>query len=261
MDVKLRLGVLGAGRLGEATARTWFARTGEAPLIWSRRGPRGANSALAWLTQWTSTLEAESVVVALPGKAVLELADNSERARQFKGNIFSAAFSLSRESLQRVFPQATIVCISPFLIDGLNSIPMLVLRTSDLPLHHWTRAKAVLENFGDLDLVEDEKVFAHLSLLGASWPAVVLSAVDAAAGAGLHRLHNDDARRIGKRLFFRAIQSLLATRASNLDRDSSVEIATPGGITERGLSSLGDVTGLFESVFEQMQTRAKELRA
>jgi pyrroline-5-carboxylate reductase len=267
VDVKLRLGVLGAGRLGESIASAWFARTGETPLIWSRSGPRRTKGETTWVTEWARTLEAESVVIAFPGKPLLNLAEDSERAKQFKGNIFSAAASLSRESLQRVFPQATIVCISPFLIDGLHSIPMLILRPSDLPLVQWQRAKGVLENFGDLDLVEDEESFAHLSLLGASWPAVVLAAVEAAAGTGIQRLHNDAAGRIGRRLFFRAIQSLLATRSDNLEheaaveREASVEIATPGGITERGLTSLGEVTGLFDSVFQQMQTRAEELRA
>ena len=144
---------------------------------------------------------------------------------------------------------------------------MLVLRTSELPPAQWMKAKEVLENFGDLDLVDDEESFAQLSLLGASWPAVVLAAVEAAAGTGIQRLHNDAAGCIGRRLFFRAIQSLLATHAGNreseasVEREASMEIATPGGITERGLKSLGEVTGLFESVFQQMQTRAKELRA
>jgi pyrroline-5-carboxylate reductase len=265
--MKYRLAVLGAGRLGEAIASTWFARTGEAPLMWTRSGPRETSGAVTWVKEWPRTLEAESVVVALPGKALLEFAESAVEAKQFNGNIFSAAASLSRESIQRVFPRATIVCISPFLIDGLNSIPMLVLRASDLPPSQWTQAKSVLEHFGDLDLVEDEETFAHLSLLGASWPAVVLAAVDAAAGTAIERLHNDAASRTGKRLFFRAIQSLLATRAGSLEHEAAVErapgveIATPGGITERGLKSMGEVTGLFESVFQQMQTRAEELRA
>jgi pyrroline-5-carboxylate reductase len=138
---------------------------------------------------------------------------------------------------------------------------MLVLRPSDLPLVQWQRAKGMLENFGDLDLVEDEESFAHLSLLGASWPAVVLAAVEAAAGTGIQQLHNDAAGRIGRRLFFRAIQSLLATRSDNPEHEAAIEIATPGGITERGLTSLGEVTGLFDSVFQEMQTRAEELRA
>jgi pyrroline-5-carboxylate reductase len=196
---------------------------------------------------------------------VLDLADDSEQARQFTGNVFNAAFSLSRESLKRIFPRATIVCISPFLIDGVNSIPMLVLRSSDLPDSRWVKAKAELDNFGDFDVVEDEDTFARLSLLGASWPAVVLAAVQAAAGAGVQPL-DETAAGIGRRIFFRAMQSLLIqsflnAQAGDLEHESADEIATPGGITERGLKSLGEVTALFESVFKQMQARAEELRA
>jgi pyrroline-5-carboxylate reductase len=259
VDVKYRLGVLGAGRLGEAMARTWLARTGEPPLVWSRRGRRISRDAkprvgeATWVRDWTNTLEAESIAIALPGKALLELAEESKQTAWFTGNVFSAASSLSCTSLRRVFPRATIVCISPFLIDGVNSIPMLVLRPRDLPLSQWLKAKAELENFGDFDVVADEQTFAHVALLGASWPVVVSAAVQAAATAGVERLHDETATRIGRRIFFRAIQSLLTTTGN--------DVATPGGITERGLTSLGDVNNLFESVFQQMQARAEELRA
>ncbi len=272
-----RLGLLGAGRLGDALAKTWLARNGRAPLVWSRSGSRPGNNGVTriaagtWVAEWTRILEADSLVIAIPGRALLDLAEGSEPARQFTGNVFNAAFSLSRESLQRIFPRATIVCISPFLIDGVNSIPMLVLRPSDLPGSRWIKAKAELDKFGDFDVVEDEETFARLSLLGASWPAVVMAAVQAAAGAGVQPLKDETAAGIGRRIFFRAMQSLLTealltqalltTQAGNLEHESADDIATPGGITERGLKSLGEVTPLFESVFKQMQARAEELQA
>ena len=186
---------------------------------------------------------------------MLDLASGNEQARQFKGNVFSAAASLSRASLGHVFPEATVVCIAPFLIDGVNSIPMLALR----PDSDWTKAKAELDAFGPCDVVEDEAAFAQLSLLGASFPAVVLAAVNAAANAGVQRLPAD-ASRLGRRIFFRALHSLLAACARDSQHEPN-DIATPGGITERGFKSLGDVTGRFESVFKQMQARAEELRA
>jgi pyrroline-5-carboxylate reductase len=262
VDVKSRLSVLGAGRLAEGITKTWLARTGQAPLVWSRSGPCGGRIPEAnWVTEWTGTLRAESLAVAIPGRALLDLAKGNEQAWQFTGNVFSAAASLSRPSLEQVFPQATIVCIAPFLIDGVNSIPLLVLRHPDLSGSRWTRVKAELDYFGDCDVIEDEESFARLSLLGSSWPAVVLAAVQAAAGAGVERLPDEGTAQIGKRIFFRAIQSLLLSRNGNPEHESAEEIVTPGGITERGLKSLGDVTTLFESVFKQMQARAEELRA
>jgi pyrroline-5-carboxylate reductase len=264
VDVKFRLGLLGGGRLGAAIASTWLARTGQPPLVWSRNGSCTRDDGQAriaagkWVTEWTNILEAQSVVIAIPGYAMLDLAEGNEQARQFTGNIFSAAASLSCASLQRVFPSATILCIAPFLIDGVNSIPMLVFRPAGLALSHWSGAKAELERFGHIDVVEDEEIFFQIALLGAPWPVVVVSALQAAASAGLHRLHDQPAGQLGRRIFFRAIHALLASGAAH--QQSASEIATPGGITERGLKSLGDLTSVFETVFKQMQARAEEIR-
>ena len=257
-----RLGLIGAGRLAQAIAATWQARTGEGLLVWSRSGPRPANAAAVriiegmWVAEWANVLEARSIVIAIPGKALLDLAEASDEAKQFTGNVFSAAASLSRESLAQAFPRATIVCIAPFLIN--DSIPMLVLRPSELPVAQWEQAKAELDNFGDLDLVEDEAIFADMSLLGASWAVVVMAALEAAARAGVQRFREEAAIGMGRRIFFRGLQSMLANLA---EQNSSGEIVTPGGITERGLKSLGDMTSPFESVFNQMRARADELRA
>ena len=280
-----RMGVLGAGRLGEAIARTWRVRTGGAPLVWNRSGSRsrlhsGDNARVSeatWVGDWTRLLEARSIVIAVPGEAVLQLAatteqgseagserrserhsDGASEAAKFTGNVFCAAASLSQTSLERVFPRATVFCISPFLIDGVNSIPMLVLRPPACAADKWTEAKAELEMFGEVEVVEDEALFSQIALLGASWPSVVLAAVQAAAVAGLQGIEDQSAARIGNRIFYRAMESLLAARTGD---SSTGDIATPGGITERGLQSLGDVTRLFESVFNQMQARAAELRA
>jgi pyrroline-5-carboxylate reductase len=257
------LGLIGAGRLAQAVASTWTARTGEGLLVWSRGGscPNGTGLRIAegtWVTEWHRVLEARSIVIAIFGKAFLDLVKDSNEAKRFTGNVFSAAPSLSRELLQRAFPHATIISIAPFLIDDVNSIPMLVLRTSDLTVEQWERAKAELDNFGDLDVVEDEAIFADLSLLGAAWAAVVMAALKAAARAGVQRLQDEAAIGMGERIFFRGLQALLTNRA---EQDASGEIVTPGGITERGLKSLGDMTSTFESVFNQMRARADELRA
>jgi pyrroline-5-carboxylate reductase len=265
---EFQLGVLGAGRLGEALAKVWLNRTAELPLVWSRRGqvlsdneePRIPDA--VWVTEWTEVLQAQSVVVAIPGRSLVELAERNDQARSFEGFVFSAAASLSQESLQRVFPKATVILVAPFLIDGANSMPMLVLRPSHLPDSQWETAKAQLEAFGDIDVVQDENLFAQLSLLGAPWPVVILAAIQAACRTGIDGLQDEKAIGIGRRVFFRAMQTLLSSSAS--ERSEKVapgnHVATPGGITERGLDHVGELASLFECAFAGMQTRAKELR-
>lgn len=264
MDIKpkrylgFRLGILGAGRLGQAIAKVWLRRTGEAPLVWSRSG-RGASGESripdgVWADNWTRVLQARSVIIALPGKALLELAESSEHARTFDGTVFGAAASLSLESLQRVFPMATVVCIAPFLIDGTNSIPMLVLRSSQLQELLWERATAELRSLGDIDVVEDEELFTQVSLLGAPWPVIVVAAIEAACEIGTKGLPDERAIGMGRHLFFRAMQTMLSNSATG-----STHVATPGGITERGLSHVGELSDLFECAFAGMRARAKEL--
>lgn len=264
---EFRLGLLGAGRLGEAIARVWFRRTGEMPLVWSRSGQGSSGNgkpripAGAWVNHWAAVLQARSVILALPGKALLELVENSSDARAFEGIVFSAAASLSLESLRRVFPRATVVCIAPFLIDGANSIPTLVLRPSQLQNPQWERAKAELRSLGDVDVVEDEDLFVQLSLLGAPWPVIVLAAIQEAFGVGIKGLEDEKAIGIGRHLFFRAMQTLLSTSANErLEKESlGSHVATPGGITERGLAHVGEFSRILECAFTGMRTRAKEL--
>jgi pyrroline-5-carboxylate reductase len=254
-----RLGLLGAGRLGEAIANTWFRRTGEVPLVWSRNGA-SANGGTripdgVWVDDWSKVLQAHSIIIALPGKALLELTEGSDQARTFQGIVFSAAASLSLDSLRRVFPRATVVCIAPFLIDGTNSIPTLVLRSSNLDDSQWERVTAELRSLGDIDVIDDEELFAQMSLIGAAWPVIVVAAIQAACGIGTKGIEDEHALGIGRHLFFRAMRNLL----SNSSQNSATHVATPGGITERGLSHLDELSTHLESAFAGMRTRAKEL--
>lgn len=264
-----RMGLLGAGRLGSAIAEVWLARTGDAPLVWSRSGqhpPGNAGTRIdggVWVSDWTETLKARSIFIAIPGRALLDLAEGGEHARTFGGNVFSAAVSLSRESLRRMFPEATSICLAPFLIDDTNSIPMLALRPPELPDPDWEKARTELNNFGDVDVVRDDDLFARISLLGAPWPVVVMSAIQAAARVGVKGLEDETAVGIGRRLFFRAMQALLSAQSVDApgNEASGDSVATPGGITERGLKNIEELTGLLTSVFDKMQERANELRA
>ena len=93
-----------------------------------------------------------------------------------------------------------------------------------------------------------------MSLLGAPWPVMIVAAIQAACGIGTKGIDDEKAVEIGRHLFFRAMQTLL----SNYSNDSS-HVATPGGITERGLNHIGELTNHFESAFAAVRTRAKEL--
>lgn len=264
-----RLALLGAGRLGQAIAKVWFARTGEAPLVWSRGGrqpPGNAGKRIAagvWVSGWDEALQARSLVVALPGRALLDLARDSERARAFEGNVFSAAASLSQDSLQRAFPRATAVCIAPFLLAESNSVPVVALRPPALPESGWEGALAELRVLGAVDVVQDEDLFARLFLLGAAWPVVAMAAIQAAAAIGTRGLRDETAIGMARSLFLRGLLSLLSTQAADGPEEQSAgeAVATPGGITERGLDKIGELTSVLESAFDQMRARANELRA
>jgi pyrroline-5-carboxylate reductase len=129
-----------------------------------------------------------------------------------------------------------------------------VLRSSQLRDSQWQRALAELRTLGDIDVIDDEELFAQVSLLGAPWPVIVVAAIQAACGIGTKGIDDERALGIGRHLFFRAMRTLLSNST-----DNSSHVATPGGITERGLNHIDELSSLFESAFTGMQTRAKEL--
>lgn len=256
-----RLSLLGAGRLGDALAKVWRARTGEPPLVWSRGGPHPALRAAdgVWVADWTEALQAQAVFVAIPGRALLDLAEGNEQARAFEGEVISAAPALSHKSLQSVFPKATVIRVAPFLIDGANSIPTLALRPPDLPDPVWERIEERLRQLGDVDVVHDDRSFDQLYLVGAAWPVVLLATVQGAAEVCVRGLQDEYAVELGRSLFFRAVRLMLSAEPAT--EASGDTVATPGGITERGLRRVGELTVLLDSVFDAMRARTNELRA
>lgn len=192
----------------------------------------------------------------------MELACDSDSVHSFQGRLYSSPVSLSQDSLRLAFPNATVVRIAPFLIDEINSIPMLVLRPSQVTDTEWAEIAAELRTFGDIDVVEDESVYERLTLMGSPWPSVISAVINYAANMGGQGQDNKDAA-LGRHLFLRAMRSLIFKPSNTEERMLGTPdiIATPGGITERGMQHVKEFNNLVEHVFKQMQLRADELRA
>ena len=235
-------------------------------LVWSRGGRQLSDrdgmriSTGLWVAEWKDVFSARNVIIAIPGGPLVGLARDCEEAQAFEGAIYSAAIALSYDTLLQLFPKATIVRIAPFLIDGQNSVPMLALRPVSVRGSDWLDLTKELSAFGELDVVEDEIVFDQLTLTGSPWPAVINSLVKFAAESSVKGLESDSTA-IGLKLFYRAMHSIMLAPSETLsERQFSKTIATPGGVTERGLRGIEEGHPLIEHVFSEMKALVDQVR-
>ncbi len=78
----------------------------------------------------------------------------------------------------------------------------------------------------------------------------------------MRQLMDEATTATGRRIFYRAIMSLLVRSSSESCKPGHAAdlVATPGGITEAGLKAVQELSPELRGVFEKMRRRADELR-
>ena len=262
------LGLFGAGRLGSVIARVWMAQANRKMTVWSRRGRYEPKSGclrlkdVNWVSEWHDLLSAERIVAAIPGRALVELARHSHEAQTFEGSLYSAAVAVPQTVLQGLFPRATVVRVAMFLVDGVNSIPMLALRPSRITDETWETVLADLRCLGEVDVVEDEPTFDHLTLLGSPWPTVLESLLHSAVDVGVAGLTDESVAALGRRMIYRALSSSMSRSCPDSAETAHAadQVATPGGITEHGLRNIQELAHSLDAVLVGMFKHATQLR-
>lgn len=268
MHERTTLGLIGAGRLGQAMAEVWLKRSNANLIVWSRGGPKPVGveprvTGGTWAGEWFDVFRADAVLIAVSGRALIELLEShAEKTRTFEGRLYSAAVGMSYDLLGQLFPRATIVRVAPFLIDGTRSVPMLAMRPHELPNSKWHEVEADLSTIGVVDTVQEERVFDSLTLMGSPWPMVVIAMLSDAAAVTSQML-DEQSSSLGERLFLRALQSFVSSPSQEMsDAKSSLNtIATPSGLTAKGLESLTLFSELAHNTFGRMLDRSDEIRA
>nr|VFK59942.1 MAG: Pyrroline-5-carboxylate reductase [Candidatus Kentron sp. TC] len=264
------LGFVGAGHLAAAMLDSWIntRRENTCVAVWSRNRHHSARHSVFshrnvnWKESWRDLLIAGTIIIAIPGEVFAALALNDSRlpSHRYTGRVISAATSLRFSELQKIFPNAKCVRISPFLLPGVNGISTLVLRDSNWPDDEWKEIHGLIASFGAVDTVTDEYNFECLTLLGSPLSTAVMHGVAKGfealiTGWNLGVADAETARRI----LWRALCSLAASAESGELETVTKRIASPGGLTDQGLSVAPDFVSLLGIMEHKMASRREEM--
>jgi pyrroline-5-carboxylate reductase len=263
------IGILGAGRLATAVARRWHLALGIQPPLWSRRFQAAgslttleAEEKAFSVASIKSVMGMNAVFAAIPGNAVMELAARHQAIRDYEGVLFLAGIDRPIEMLQRVLPAALVVRVAPFLLPSREDVPCLVLQPDDRGPRWESCAKVVLSVLGPSDLVDDEKVFEIVLQFGSPFPVVLRKALRNAVATVLSKqgIHAEW-EPLAERVLWQALSATKLVPGPAGSDASELDVATPGGITERGLQEAGQLSQSMVDVMSAMICHAEQLRA
>lgn len=152
-------------------------------------------------------------------------------------------------SLARLFPRAEgIVRLMPNLAVALRKSPN-ILAGSNLSAARQAQATDLASDLGSAHWLEDESQFELVTALAGSGPGFVFRFIDALAEAAVRLgLDPDQSRQIAREMVEGA--ALLAAGSDRSPADLARQVASPGGMTQRGLDVL-DTGKVLEFLLEQ----------
>ncbi len=254
-----QFGILGAGRLAERVAERWWAACGVQASVWSRRfvgdhaiSPRLADRPLS-VGNLADLLRRPVVYVAVPARAIRELAAAHRAFSDYQGTLLVAAIDVTLEEVQSLCPSALMVRVAPFLLPGQNEIPCLAFAPRQDDVRWSACAKVLLEKLGPVDLVPNEVAFETLLNFGSPFPVVLEKALHRGVSEVLSLRHVDpELTMLAERLLSRGLAAIGSTRHDGDSVAAEQEVATPGGITERGLQEVESLAEAFADVMLKM---------
>lgn len=262
-----QFGIVGAGRLAERVAGRWWSASGAQALVWSRRfvGDRGIPRDPAerpfGVGDLADVMQRPVVLLAVPGSAIGELAAAHRALAEFQGVMLVAAVDIRLEEVQSLCPRALIVRVAQFLLPGQNEIPCLVFVPHQNDAR-WSACASLLEKLGPVDLVRNQAAFDTLLNFGSPFPAVLEKALHRGVClVSSLRGVSPELNALAERLLWQGLVAIGSARlrgaAGNIER----EVATEGGITERGLREVGSLADATADVILKMSWHAEDLRS
>ena len=259
-----QLGIIGAGRLGQAIGKSIKRIWGVELPVWSRRfgmaellgsgypGLRGVS-----LGQIAAK---KTLFSAVPNSALTALVRaNTGLFRSCSGLVLLAGADAPSCALVSLLSNATLVRIIPILLPGKAEIAFFALEPPGKS-EVWCSGREFLASLGTVSTVQDSAVFEELMILTSPFATVVRAALSSAIAEFL------SGRQVSEEWHGLA-ETVAAISLSGQDfpigkLGGGVEdVATPGGITEAGLSQSRQLVRGFLAVFKAMRVRADSLGA
>jgi pyrroline-5-carboxylate reductase len=166
--------------------------------------------------------------------------------------IISVLAGVELASLARHFPRAGgIVRLMPNLAAALGKSPVALV-ARDLDQRQREQVTALAANLGAAEWLADESQFELVTALAGSGPGFVYRFIDALAAAAT-RLGLDEAQ--AQRLAVRMVEgaSALAAASPHSPAELARRVASPGGMTQKGLDVLDEDQALVRLLTETLR--------
>jgi pyrroline-5-carboxylate reductase len=170
--------------------------------------------------------------------------------------ILSVLAGVELESLSRRFPRAGgVVRFMPNLASAVGKSPNALI-SQGLDATGCASVTALAEEIGTAEWLDDESRFDLATALAGSGPGFVYRFIDAlAAGAGELGLPADQAQRLAVAMVEGA--AALAAASTHSPQELARRVASPGGMTQKGLDVL-DADGALDTLVTRCLRAARD---
>ena len=252
--------LIGCGNMAGAMLRRWIY-VGMDPVRFVAVRPSGAHVApdVHVVTQLPDGPAPAITMIGVKPQKLDEVAPALAAAVAPDTLLISILAGVEQASLRRRFPEVrNIVRVMPNtpVSVGRGAIGLFADRIDPSPRE---LVSALMEPLGLAEWIEDESLFDPLAALTASGPAFVFRFIDAlAAGAAELGLPPDQARRLA--LATVEGSGALASLSGETPRQLADRVASPGGMTRKGLDELDGEGRLDRLVHEALEAAVRRSR-
>ncbi|ACL58849.1 pyrroline-5-carboxylate reductase family protein [Methylobacterium nodulans] len=256
------VGVLGAGRLGDAVAAR-MREEGKQVVMWSRRFEDPASRPSAGRRSGDdlgAVIQSRVIFSAIPNQALVSLSKRGD-LRSFDGVMFALGIDAEARIVRDALPNALVVRLSPAIPqDGgeVRSIGLLDNIARADP--RVSLAIAALQPLGPASWIEEEQLYDLVTLLAGPLLTLIRSALTRTIEAGLaERGLTPAARDHVMDVVFNELTRRLRGR-HDASKQAEGHRATPGGVTEVALSHSTQVSEQLGAIVDKMLGHMQRLR-
>ncbi|MGR9463076.1 hypothetical protein [Rhizobium leguminosarum] len=267
MIFDLQVGLIGVGRLGQAIGRSFEYAYDRRLSVWSRRfaGNGGGAGEGEFDYKYPGLVSAtlpyvadhEFLICAIPNWALAGVAHaHLHSFQRSSGLVFLTGADTPHPELATLLPNRTLVRVVPVILPGRSQFFFLACQPQ-AKSEIWRKGLAFLNTLGSVITVEGDEAFEELMIFTSPLATVIRVALATAIAEFLEARH-------ANRRWQRIAEVIAAHSLSGHDFPIGLSncvdhIATPGGITEAGLSESQALSQGVLAALHAMRNRADAL--